>query len=70
MQEAKPQERKGTQAIKPDKLATRAARKTKGRRADEKYKNFLPWKSKGDGGGFMLGKRRRDTRGQKARERG
>lgn len=38
---------KGTQAIKPDKLATRAARKTKGRRADEKYKNFLPWKGKG-----------------------
>jgi len=42
MQDGKPQGRKGTLAIKPDKLAARVARKTKGRRVDEKYKNPLP----------------------------
>lgn len=57
MQDEKPQGRKGTLAIKPDKLAARVARKTKGRRVDEKYKNPLPWKDKGNGGEFVPGKR-------------
>lgn len=41
-------------------------------RVDKKYKKFLFWKSTvGEGGGkFILGKRRRDIRGQEARERG